>query len=133
MRNSGLETKANLQYYNTKHGNVDAVREGQMKSREERRRLKPERQTQSAMLALVVVKQAAQYPGTLPSMFEQHIITDEDRRAHCEGKIAISLNYKAGRDPYLIVTSNNFCWRTRAILLPAQVEINSRGPSVARL
>lgn len=40
-------------------------------------------------------------------MFEQHIITDQDRRAHSEGKIAISPNYKAGHDPYLSITSNN--------------------------
>lgn len=69
------------------------------------------------MLALaVVVKQAAQYPGTLPSMFQQHIITDQDRRGHSEGKIAISLNYKAGCDPYLSVTSNNSLLEWLAIL-----------------
>lgn len=57
------------------------------------------------------IKQAAQSPGTLPSMFEQHIITDQDSRAHSEGKIAISPNYKAGHDPYLSFSSNN-CWMT---------------------
>lgn len=47
-------------------------------------------------------------------MFEQHIITDQDRRAHSEGKIAISLNYKAGHDPYLSLTSNNSAGRLSA-------------------
>lgn len=51
------------------------------------------------------IKQASQSPGTLPSVFEQHIITDQERRAHSEGKIAISVNYKAGYDPYLSLTS----------------------------
>lgn len=52
------------------------------------------------------MKLAAQYSRTLPSVFEQHIIIDQDRRAHSEGKIAISLNYKAAHDPYLSVTLN---------------------------
>lgn len=69
-------------------------------------------------------------------MFEQHIITDQDRRAHSEGKIAISLNYKAGHDPYLIVTSNNSVgWLSvgeAGNITPAQVEINSTGPSATQ-
>lgn len=54
------------------------------------------------------IKQASQSPGPLPSMFEQHIITDQERRAHSEGKIAISLNYKAGYDPFLSLTSKPY-------------------------
>lgn len=56
-------------------------------------------------------------------MFEQHIITDQDRRAHSEGKIAISLNYKAGHDPYLSITSNNSVGLAGNISI--QVEINN--------
>lgn len=61
-------------------------------------------------------------------MFEQHIITDHDRRAHSEGKIAISLNYKAGNDPYLSVTSNNLLDDSVEVagnIFLVQVEINN--------
>lgn len=62
-------------------------------------------------------------------MFEQHIITDQDRRAHSKGKIAISLNYKAGHDPYLSLTSNNSVGRlsvgVAGKIISVQVEINN--------
>lgn len=58
-------------------------------------------------------------------MSEQHIITDQDRRAHSEGKIAISPNYKADYDPYLSLTSKKKTVEVAGNNVFIQVQMNT--------